>query len=134
MRIAIPSMQPGGLKAERSGHFGHCELFTIVDVKDGTVSDVGVIPNAPHSQGGCQVPVDLLNSHGVTGLVVAGIGMRPLMGFRQAGIAVYYAPTGPMVAHAVKMLLDGELQPISEDQTCGGGGNHHHGDGHDHDH
>lgn len=124
MRIAIPSMHPGGLQAERSAHFGHCELFTVVDVKQGSVSEVGVIPNAPHSQGGCQVPVDLLSSHGVTGLVVAGIGMRPVIGFKQAGIDVYYAPQGRMVGSAVDMLLSGELEAITEDQTCGGG--HHH--------
>jgi hypothetical protein len=31
------------------------------------------------------------------------------------------------------MLLGGELEPISDHQTCGGGGQNH-GDGHGHDH
>ena len=30
-RIAVPSIAPGGLDGERAGHFGHCELFTMVD-------------------------------------------------------------------------------------------------------
>jgi predicted Fe-Mo cluster-binding NifX family protein len=35
------------------------------------------------------VPVNLLAQHKVNALVVGGIGMRPLMGFRQVGINVY---------------------------------------------
>ena len=33
-RIAVPSMEVGGLGGQRSGHFGHCDTFTLVDVKD----------------------------------------------------------------------------------------------------
>ena len=39
-RIAIPSEAPGGLDARRSGHFGRCECFTMVDVIDGRVGEV----------------------------------------------------------------------------------------------
>jgi len=81
-RIAIPSMAPGGLDAKRSGHFGHCDYFTLVDVEDGQIKDVTTIPNQDHVQGGCMVPVNLLAQHGVDALVVAGMGMRPLMGFQ----------------------------------------------------
>ena len=28
IRIAIPSVQPGGLDAEVGAHFGHCDLYT----------------------------------------------------------------------------------------------------------
>ena len=33
-RIAIPSDGDGGLDGKRSGHFGHCSVFTIVDVEN----------------------------------------------------------------------------------------------------
>ena len=33
--IAIPSMTPGGLDAYRSGHFGRCDSFTLVEIKAG---------------------------------------------------------------------------------------------------
>ena len=39
-RIAIPSVGKGGLDGKRSQHFGHCDAFTIVDVKDGKISNV----------------------------------------------------------------------------------------------
>ena len=84
-RIAIPSTGTGGLDGERSGHFGHCDVFTLVDVEDGEVKQVTAIPNGEHVQGGCMVPVNLLASHNVNALIVGGIGMRPLMGFKQAG-------------------------------------------------
>lgn len=32
VKIAIPSDQPGGLEARVSEHFGHCDLYTIVEV------------------------------------------------------------------------------------------------------
>ena len=61
-RIAIPSEAPGGLDARRSGHFGRCECFTMVDVVDGEVGEVEVLTNAPHTEGGCMAPVLLLRS------------------------------------------------------------------------
>lgn len=57
--VAFPSFAPGGLEAPRAGHFGHCEVFTLVRVEEGKATDI----------------------------VVAGIGRRPLLGFQEAGIA-----------------------------------------------
>ena len=36
-RIAIPSVGTGGLDGQRSGHFGHCDVFTFVDVEEGEI-------------------------------------------------------------------------------------------------
>ena len=38
--VAVPSMNPGGLDAPRSGHFGHCDVFTLVHVEDGAIKEV----------------------------------------------------------------------------------------------
>ena len=119
--VAIPSMHPGGLDSMRSGHFGHCEVFTLVHLEDGTIQDVSVVDNPPHQQGGCQAPVNLLHSSGADAIIVGGIGMRPLMGFRQMGIEVYFGPEGETVGTVVDHLLQGRLQLIGEDQVCGGG-------------
>lgn len=121
-RIAIPSMGPGGLDGERSGHFGHCDVFTFVDVEDGEIKQVTTIPNQSHVQGGCMVPVNLLASHNVKALIVGGIGMRPLMGFKQAGVDVYHDAVRPQIRPVVEDLIDGKLPMISDDQVCGGGG------------
>jgi len=120
--VAIPSMHPGGLDAMRSGHFGHCEVFTLVHTENGEVRDVTVVHNVPHIQGGCQAPVNLLHQNGANAIIVGGIGMRPLMGFRQMGIEVYYGPEGETVGSVVDHMLQGRLQLIAENQVCGGGG------------
>ena len=121
-RIAIPTMAPGGLDGERSGHFGHCDVFTLVDVKEGEIQEITTIQNQSHVQGGCMVPVNLLADNKVNALVVGGIGMRPLMGFRQVGIDVYYDATRPEVRPVVEDLIAGKLPVIADDQVCGGGG------------
>jgi predicted Fe-Mo cluster-binding NifX family protein len=120
-RIAIPSVGNGGLDGERSGHFGHCDVFTIIDVNNGVIEEVSTIKNAEHVQGGCMVPVNLLGQHKVGAIVVGGIGMRPLMGFKQAGIEVYHDDKRAEIRPVVEDLIAGNLSIIADDQVCGGG-------------
>ncbi|MCB9480738.1 MAG: NifB/NifX family molybdenum-iron cluster-binding protein [Desulfobacteraceae bacterium] len=124
-RIAIPSNGNGGLDGQRSGHFGHCDVFTFVDVENGEIKEVSTVPNEGHAQGGCMVPVNLLAGHKVNALIVGGIGMRPLMGFRQVGIEVYHDDQRPLIRPVVEDLIKGQLQLISDNQVCGGGGGAH---------
>jgi predicted Fe-Mo cluster-binding NifX family protein len=121
-RIAVPSIDAGGIDGQRSGHFGHCDVFTLVDVEEGAIRQVTTIPNHSHVQGGCMVPVNLLAEHNVNALIVGGIGMRPLAGFRQVGIDVYYDVTRLEIKPVVEDLLAGKLPLIEDNQVCGGGG------------
>ena len=68
------------------------------------------------------VPVNLLAEHKVKALIVGGIGMRPLMGFKQAEIDVYYDVDRQEIKPVVEDLIAGKLPMISDDQVCGGGG------------
>ena len=128
-RIAIPSSLPGGLEAEVGAHFGHCEIYTVVDVKEGVITQVGTLPNVPHQQGGCLAPVNHLAQNGVTVLISGGMGLRPLMGFNQAGIEVYRGTEAPNVDAAVKALIAGGLELFTREFTCGGS---HQDQGHQH--
>ena len=123
-RIAIPSNGEGGLNGKRSGHFGHCDVFTFVDVADGKITGISILANQEHVQGGCMVPVNLLAEHRVNALIVGGIGMRPLMGFRQVGIDVYHDDQRPDIEPVVMDLIAGNLPEITNDQVCSGGGGH----------
>jgi len=123
-RIAIPSVEQGGMGGVRSGHFGHCDVFTLVDVENGKIKEVTTLPNQEHLQGGCMVPVNLLADNNVNALIVGGIGMRPLMGFRQAGIDVYYDAQRTEIKPVVEDLIAGDLPMIGDDQVCGGGQGH----------
>ncbi len=91
VRIAVPSQLPGVSRRSRSGHFGRCECFTLVDLVDGEIARGAGAQNAPHTEGGCMRPVMTLAEHMVDAIVVDGIGGRPLMGFNQVGIAVHAA-------------------------------------------
>ncbi len=119
--IAIPSTHPGGLDAPLGAHFGHCDLYTLVTEENGKVANVKVIPNVPHQQGGCMAPVQHLAQNGVQQLIAGGMGFRPLMGFNQAGIEVYYGGSAQTVGQAVDAMLAGELQTFKQEHTCGGG-------------
>ena len=121
-RIAVPSMENGGLDGQRAGHFGHCDVFTVVDVKNGEIAQVTTLNNKEHVQGGCMVPVNLLSENKIDALVVGGIGMRPLMGFRQVGIDVYHDAVRTEIRPVVEDLIAGNLPIIGDDQVCGGGG------------
>jgi len=122
IRIAVPSELPGGLDAERAGHFGRCACFTLVDIiPAGEVGTVEVLENAPHTEGGCMAPVLVLAEHNVDAIVVQGIGGRPLMGFNEVGIAVLQG-VGAQVNDSVEALLDGGLPQFTAEHACG----HHH--------
>ena len=121
-RIAIPSDGNGGLDGIRSGHFGHCDVFTIIDVEEGNITNVTAVPNQEHSEGGCLVPVNILSKLKVNALIVGGIGNRPLVGFNNVGIDVYFESKSPEIRPVVENLIAGNLPKMSADQACGGGG------------
>lgn len=122
LRIAVPSEGQGGMDGLRAGHFGHCDVFTLVDVEDGEIKEVSVLANKEHVQGGCMVPVQLLAENKVQRLVVGGIGMRPLQGFNQVGIDVYYDGERREIRPVVEDMIQEKLPIIAENQVCGGGG------------
>jgi predicted Fe-Mo cluster-binding NifX family protein len=117
--IAVPSSMPGGLEAPIGAHFGHCELYTLISVSGNEITNIEIIPNIPHEQGGCLAPVMYLANKGVGRLIAGGMGMRPLMGFNQAGIEVFHGGPARTVGDAVTALLGGRLQQFSLNQTCG---------------
>lgn len=119
--LAIPSENPGGLSAALGQHFGHCDLYTIVEIENGEALNVSLLPNVPHQHGGCMAPVNHLASHGVQKLIAGGMGMRPLMGFQQKGIEVYFGGASALVQDAVNAFIEGRLSQFSTENTCGGG-------------
>jgi len=120
-RLAVPSVAPGGLDAAVDEHFGHCAVYTVVEIADGAVTNVQTVPNVPHESGGCLAPVQVLARQGVTAMIAGGMGMRPLMGFKEAGIDVFHGGAAPSVSFAVQQFLGGKLMRFTTDFTCKGG-------------
>jgi len=128
MRIAIPTDNPGGMQACRSDHFGHCDVFTVVELDDNNqIKAVEIIPTPEHVSGGCMVPVNILHGAKVHAIVVGGMGARPLQGFNQVGIDVYWADRNSIldVTTVVEHFVAGNLPVMRADQVCGGDGHHH---------
>jgi predicted Fe-Mo cluster-binding NifX family protein len=119
--VAIPSAHPGGLESALGAHFGHCDIYTVVEIENGQVRTIRTLPNVPHQQGGCMAPVNHLAQNGIKVLIAGGMGMRPLMGFNQVGISVLYGIDSQTVGEAVNAFLEGSLQQFTSEFTCGGG-------------
>lgn len=58
--VAVPSDAPGGLDAAPSGHFGHCDAYTLARVENGEISQVDVHYKEGHEHGNCLQPVQEL--------------------------------------------------------------------------
>ncbi|MBP3866284.1 MAG: NifB/NifX family molybdenum-iron cluster-binding protein [Eggerthellaceae bacterium] len=122
MRIAIPSEAPGGLGAMRSGHFGHCACFTIVEYDDEmNIVSATAVPNIDHDVYGCGGVISYVLDMGVDGILAAGMGRPPLMRFTESGVIVYAETMTPNVGDAAKLFAEGKVQRMSPEAAC----NHH---------
>lgn len=118
-RIVFPTNQPEGLLSKRGAHFGRAGFYTLVDINEaGVVTDVAVVQNPGHSDGGCSNAVDNICQLEADALIVSGIGGSPLKGFNQRGLAVYFDSASATVQEALNAFLSGSLAPMSPEQSC----------------
>ena len=118
MIIAIPSMKPGGMDAKVSAHFGHCEVFTIIDIEGNKIKRVEILENDADEHN-CMQPVSRLSKAKVEALLIGGIGRNPLLGFNQSGIRVYIGASGT-VRESVSDFLNGYLRAATFSDVCKG--------------
>ena len=131
-KIAVPTDGPEGLQGKRSGHFGHCKQFTLVDIENGVVKAVTALINNPHDAGSCMKPVKILKAQDVDSIIVGGMGANPFKRFEEAGISVFFADLKqcPDVQSAIDCYLNDSLPMMNVQQLCKGSGNchQHHGE------
>ena len=118
MKISVACMG-----TQVSGHFGHCENFTIFNTENGKIADVQVIPNPGHKPG--FLP-NFLGDMGAEVIIAGGMGAAAVEIFNSRNIEVIVGAQGDATA-AVEAYLKGELK--STGAVC----HHNHGD-HDHHH
>jgi predicted Fe-Mo cluster-binding NifX family protein len=123
MQICIPVVEDRGLDSRVSAHFGSAPAFMIVDTESRNCRLVGN-SNQHHAHGLCQ-PLAALAGETVDGIVVGGIGMGALMKLQTAGITVYRA-VHPTVGETLAAFTAGSLQPLGQNEVCGGHHGHHH--------
>ena len=118
MKLAVPSLGEDGLEAQRSGHFGHADCFTIVTIENGEITGTEIIDNPPHEEGGCMRPVGILADAGIDAIIAAGMGMRPMQGFAAAGITVLHDAETPLVGDVARRAAAGELVAMGPEHAC----------------
>jgi len=123
MRICIPVLDDHGLDSQVCAHFGSAPGFMIVDTESRDCRVIGN-RNEHHAHGMCQ-PLAALAGETVDGIVVGGIGMGALMKLQTAGITVYRA-VHPTVGETLAAFTAGSLQPLGQNEACGGHHGHHH--------
>lgn len=128
--FAVPSDAPGGVDADISGHFGHCDAFSLFLIDNGRVVETTIMPAEPHDN--CLAPVRLLALRGVTAIAAYGMGARPLDGFVASGIQPYHAGELRRVGDVVDAFVTGRLAAFSSDHTCAHHAEDTAGCGHDH--
>ena len=119
MRVVIPSITPDGLLAERAAHFGKAPFYIIVEVENNEIENVEFVKNPGHAGGACGNAILNIKNLGADALIVAGIGARPLAGFMQEGIKVYFDNVSPTVEESIKRFLNNELEEMNPSQACG---------------
>jgi predicted Fe-Mo cluster-binding NifX family protein len=117
MKISIPSLRPGGLEADVSAHFGHCELFTAVEIDENEIKKVWTIDNK--GEHNCMIPVQKMRQEGIDTVLIGGIGRKPLMEFQRMGIRVHFGANGT-VKNAVSDFLNDCLKEATMEDVCHG--------------
>ncbi|WP_457741297.1 NifB/NifX family molybdenum-iron cluster-binding protein [Thermococcus sp.] len=112
MRIIVSTIN-GGLDDRVNQAFGRTPTFTVVDIENGNIVNVQVVPNPGYNQPrGAGVTAAQLAIDQRADAVIAGqFGPNSYGVLQAAGIRMYSAPATMTVRDAVEALLRGELQP-----------------------
>jgi ATP-binding protein involved in chromosome partitioning len=103
MKIAVPTANN-----EICMHFGHCEVFTIMDVntENSEISNVTTVVPPPHEPG---LLPKWLGELGADMIIAGGMGMRAQQLFTANGVKVVVGVTGGKPEEIVKAYLSETL-------------------------
>lgn len=119
-RVVIPAEDGNGLNARLSEHFGRAPYFIIVDLEEGNILNVQVVPNESEHFGGFGRPSDSILQFKPNAVITFGIGPRALSIFQEAKVAVLKAN-----ASTVKEVIEAYRQDKLEELTEGCHHAHH---------
>lgn len=114
MRFAIP-MANGKLTA----HFGHCQMFALIDVERNEITNTKFLEPPPHEPG---ILPKWLGQQGTNVVIAGGMGRRAIDLFNQAGITVITGAPSEAPETLVKHYLNNTL--VMGENLCAGGGLH----------
>ncbi len=101
LRVAVP-LAEGRL----TNHFGHCEQFAIVNVRDGKIDGKEFVTPPPHEPG---LLPRWLGERGVNLILAGGMGQRALQLFSERNIHVVTGAPNLEPEELIRLYLAGEL-------------------------
>jgi len=107
MKIAIATAQ-----GQISGHFGHCEGFTVYETQGAKIITKIYVQNPGHQPG--YLPV-FLKEQGASVIIAGGMGQMAQSLFAEQGIEVIVGAAGEC-EQAAERYLNGQLK--STDSVC----------------
>ena len=125
MKIVIPT-----LEGKLCGHFGHCEIFSFVEVNPETKEIIEITTGAPKEGVSCQ-SAGWIAEQGAEIVLAGGMGGRPMMMFEQLGVHVVSGCPELPIREVVQMFLENSL--VTGENSCNHGEGHvchGHGEGH----
>ncbi len=117
MKVAIPSNMPGGPDAAISPRFGRCDVFTLVEIKNGKITGGSTIDNRGAHFGFDKTPAEILASSGVDAVVAQGMGPKALELLGHSGIKTYFT-SAQTVGEAVRELIEGKAKLATPEEAC----------------
>ena len=102
MRYAVPT-EDGVLTM----HFGHADVFTLVDVENGLISRTQAVQPPPHEPG---VLPRWLKEQGANIIIAGGMGQRAQSLFTENGIQVVVGAEAAPAEDLVRQHLAGTLK------------------------
>ena len=112
-RVVIPAEDGNGLNARLSEHFGRAPYFIIVELEDGNISNVQVVPNESEHFGGFGRPPDRILQFRPNAVITYGMGPRALSIFQEVRIAVLKA-NADTVKDVVEAYRQDKLEELTE--------------------
>jgi predicted Fe-Mo cluster-binding NifX family protein len=112
-RIVVPTDDERGLNARLSEHFGRAPYFVVVELEDGNVSSVQVIPNESEHFGGFGRAAEAILRLRPSAVITYGMGPRALRAFQEAGVAVLRA-NADTVKDVIEAYKQGTLEELTE--------------------
>jgi predicted Fe-Mo cluster-binding NifX family protein len=103
LKIAFPTISPGGLDSSINPHFGQCETITLVTVEKNEIKEINVVK--PHGGHSCGSIPNLFAQNGADACIVGGIGGRPYMLLQNYGIKTYTV-SQDLISKSVKEVID----------------------------
>jgi len=125
MKICVASESNGGLEDLVSMQFGRCPAFTIVEVENGEIRNVYVIPNpgAEAASGAGIQAAQVVINEGCNVAIAGAIGPNSAQALQMAGVDMRTSPS-IRIGDAVMQYIRGQLPPaqISSGPGMGMGG------------